>query len=181
MLRKNIAIGIAASLLTLQVSKIQAETNQYVYVLPLELASEAAAEAIRVCEKSGYHVTATVVDVSGVVKTLAKGDKSTIHTKDTSYRKAYTAVTMGPIFKFETTGQFVDKLGKIPGSSDVGKVPSATALANLPDIILLQGGVVIRAKGEIVAAIGVGGAPGGDKDEVCAQAGVAKILDRLPK
>jgi uncharacterized protein GlcG (DUF336 family) len=32
-----------------------------------------------------------------------------------------------------------------------------------------------------VGALGVGGAPGGDKDEVCAQAGVAKIADRLPR
>jgi uncharacterized protein GlcG (DUF336 family) len=29
--------------------------------------------------------------------------------------------------------------------------------------------------------LGVGGAPGGDKDEACAQAGVAKIADRLPR
>jgi len=31
----------------------------------------------------------------------------------------------------------------------------------------------------VVGAIGVGGAPGGDKDEVCAVAGIDKIKDRL--
>ena len=179
MFNKSVAIIFIVGILALQETTAQAESGEY--VLPLELASAAAEEAIRVCESTGYRVTATVVDISGVVKILEKGDKSTIHTKDSSFRKAYTAVTMGPIFKFETTGQFVEKLGKISGATDVGKIPSAVALANIPDIILLQGGVVIRARGEIIAAIGVGGAPGGDKDEVCAQAGVAKIIDRLPK
>ena len=174
-----IKTSYVAGLFVIQVTTVLAESSGY--VLPLELASAAAAEAIKECESAGYYVSATVVDISGVVKILAKGDKSTIHTKDTSFRKAYTAVTMGPIFKFETTGQFVEKLGKASSATEAGKIPNATALANIPDIILLQGGVVIRAKGEIVAAIGVGGAPGGDKDEICAQAGVAKIRDRLPK
>ena len=31
------------------------------------------------------------------------------------------------------------------------------------------------------AALGVGGAPGGDKDEICAQAGIDKIVRRLPR
>jgi uncharacterized protein GlcG (DUF336 family) len=43
----------------------------------------------------------------------------------------------------------------------------------------LAGGVAIKAGDEIVAALGVGGAPGGDKDEACARAGVAKIQDRV--
>ena len=33
---------------------------------------------------------------------------------------------------------------------------------------------------EIVAALGVGGSPGGDKDEICAQAGVTSVKDDLP-
>ena len=38
-----------------------------------------------------------------------------------------------------------------------------------------QGGVPIMAGSDIVGAFAVSGAPGGDKDEVCAQAGLAKI------
>jgi len=37
----------------------------------------------------------------------------------------------------------------------------------------------LKAGDEIVAALGVGGSPGGDKDEACAQAGVASIRDDL--
>jgi uncharacterized protein GlcG (DUF336 family) len=43
----------------------------------------------------------------------------------------------------------------------------------------LAGGVAIKRGDEIVAALGVGGAPGGDKDEACAEAGVAKIRERV--
>jgi uncharacterized protein GlcG (DUF336 family) len=39
--------------------------------------------------------------------------------------------------------------------------------------------VPINADKETVGAIAVSGAPGGDKDEACAQAGIAKISDRL--
>ena len=140
------------------------------YALPLKLAIEAAAEAIRFCEVGGYNVTATVVDASGVVKLQAKGDHSTIHTRDSSFRKAYTIVTMGPIFKVDTTGRFAEL---------VAKNPSGPALSSLPDILPLAGGVAIKRGEEIVAALGVGGAPGGEKDEACAQAGVAMIRDQV--
>jgi hypothetical protein len=36
-----------------------------------------------------------------------------------------------------------------------------------------------KAGDEVIGGIGVGGAPGGDKDEVCAQAGLEKISARL--
>jgi uncharacterized protein GlcG (DUF336 family) len=42
-----------------------------------------------------------------------------------------------------------------------------------------RGGVPINVDKETVGAIAVSGAPGGDKDEACAQAGIAKISDRL--
>jgi uncharacterized protein GlcG (DUF336 family) len=147
-----------------------AQVAQSGYTLPLKLAIEAAAEAVRFCEASGYNITATVVDASGVVKLQAKGDHSTIHTKDSSFRKAYTIVTMGPIFKLDTTGSFAEL---------VAKSPSGPALRSLPDILPLAGGVAIKRGEEIVGALGVGGAPGGEKDEACAEAGVAMIRDQV--
>jgi uncharacterized protein GlcG (DUF336 family) len=51
----------------------------------------------------------------------------------------------------------------------------------LPNIAPLPGGVAIKAGDEIVAALGVSGSPGGDKDEACAQAGVASIKDDLAR
>jgi hypothetical protein len=51
--------------------------------------------------------------------------------------------------------------------------------SSLPDILPLAGGVAIKRGEEIVAALGVGGAPGGEKDEACAEAGVAIVRDRV--
>jgi uncharacterized protein GlcG (DUF336 family) len=142
------------------------------YQLPLDLASEAAREAIRSCESSGYKVSVAVVDSTGLVKVHLKGDQSTVHTKDTSFRKAYTIVSMGPIFKVDTGTDFANFLKTNP---------NASAFLTIPNIITLPGSVAVKVKGDFVAGIGVGGAPGGDKDEICAQAGLKKIAERLPK
>ena len=146
------------------------------YELPLELAMEAALQAVRTCEANGYRVTATIVDVAGYVKVQAKGDGSTIHTKDSSYGKAYTIATMGPVFNIDSTGAFAEMLNKAQANN-----PSLAAIPNIPGILPLTGGVAIKAQGKIVAGLGVGGAPGGKKDEVCALAGIQKISDRLPQ
>jgi uncharacterized protein GlcG (DUF336 family) len=53
------------------------------------------------------------------------------------------------------------------------------ALAAFPDIAPLAGGVAIKAGDDIIAALGVAGSPGGDKDEACARAGVASIQSEL--
>jgi uncharacterized protein GlcG (DUF336 family) len=139
-------------------------------VLPLALANEAVMEAVTVCEKSGYHVAATVVDPSGIVKATAKGDDAPPHTIDTSRGKAYSVVSLGSTFSDDTASAIVARVG---GGQAFGP------LQHLPGVFLVAGGVMLRAGGQIVGAIGVGGAPGGDKDEVCAKAAANKIADRL--
>jgi uncharacterized protein GlcG (DUF336 family) len=138
--------------------------------LPLSLAMEAAMEAVAVCEKSGYRVTATVMDASGLVKAIAKGDLAPPHTLDSSRGKSYAAVSLGPNFSEPTTSAIVAR---------VSNGPAFGPLQHLPGVFLVPGGVLIKSGDDVVGAIGVGGAPGGDKDEVCAQAAVAKIADRL--
>lgn len=145
------------------------------YELPLNLAIEAAQEAIRVCETNGYQVTATIVNSAGLIKLQAKGDGSAVHTKDSSYGKAYTIASMGRVFGFDTTGQFANKLEALKTEK-----PELAAVATIKGILPLAGGVAFRAYGKVVGGIGVGGAPGGDKDEMCALAGVNKVKDQLP-
>jgi uncharacterized protein GlcG (DUF336 family) len=142
------------------------------YILPMALAIEAASEAVTTCSANGYKVSASVVDVSGELRVFLKGDHSTAHTRESSFRKAYTVASMGPIAGFDTLSDWVEKLKANP---------AAAALTSIPNILPLPGGVALKAKGEIVAGLGVGGAPGGDKDEACAAAGLAKIKDRLPR
>jgi hypothetical protein len=98
LLRFLLTVGVASALVFIAIPA-QAQVARSGYTLPLLLAMESAAEAVRVCESNGYAVSASVVDVSGVVKLQAKGDHSTIHTRDSSFRKAYTVVTLAPIFR----------------------------------------------------------------------------------
>ena len=57
--------------------------------------------------------------------------------------------------------------------------PEIAPQRNLADVIALGGGVPIDASGETIGGVGVSGAPGQDKDEACAKAGVAKVADQL--
>ena len=50
---------------------------------------------------------------------------------------------------------------------------------HLTGIIAAQGVVPIKAGDEVIGAVGVSGAPGGEKDEACAKAGVDKVADQL--
>ena len=169
MKKRTHALFIIFMLASIQ-NSVQAAANGY--TLPLNLAIKAATEAVRFCGASGYHITATVVDISGQIKVQLKGDRSTIHTKDTAFRKAYTVVTLGPVFKLNTSTQ----IAKLMMNN-----PHKPAFLTVPMITPLPGAVAIKANNEIVAAIGVGGAPGGVKDEACAKAGMLIIADKLPK
>ena len=46
-------------------------------------------------------------------------------------------------------------------------------------ILVLNGGVPIRAAGSLLGAIGVSGTPGGEKDETCALKALEKVQERL--
>ena len=138
--------------------------------LPLNLALEAAQTALQICQKGGFNVTVTVVNVDGLTQVVLKGDQTGPHTLDSSKYKAYTAASIAPIINMDATSEIAKRILSTPGSSQ---------LANLPNILLVGGGMAIRSDGKIIGAIGVGGAPGGDLDEVCAKAGVEKIKDRV--
>ena len=166
-----VALICSAAALTGAEASAPSQTSDYHYLLPLNLAVEAATEAIRVCDQHGYRVSATVVDMDGVQQVALRGDNATVHTAESSFDKAYTVVTLGPIFDFDTSGKFFE-LAKTN--------PYAPRLATMRNVMALPGAVAFKSKNAIVAALGVGGAPGGDKDEVCAHAGVAKVANRLP-
>jgi hypothetical protein len=59
-------------------------------------------------------------------------------------------------------------------------MPRQPAKAPLPNVTYAVGGVAIMAGGNIIGGIGVSGAPGGQFDEECARAGLAKIARCCP-
>ena len=171
-MRHKFSLALVAAFAAFPLGSAIAQVGESGYALPLALAVKAATKAIATCASNGYPVSAVVVDPSGVIKLEAKGDHSTIHTTNSAFRKAYTVVTFGPIFRFDASSVF---------AALVAKNPNGAALATLPDIAPLAGGFAIKAGDEIVGALGVSGSPGGDKDEACAQARVAVIKDDLAK
>jgi len=135
-------------------------------VLPLSLATEAAQAAVAACRQKGFHISVAVTDQDGLVRALLRDDAAGPHTLDSSVKKAYTAASLGV-----STGV----LTKI-----MVEHPDATGLRDMNNrILIMQGGLPIKAGGEVIGGIGVGGTPGGDTDEACARAGLEKIMDRL--
>ena len=49
----------------------------------------------------------------------------------------------------------------------------------VPGIIYAQGGVPIKVGEQLIGAVSVSGAPGGERDAECANAGIAKVADKL--
>ena len=133
--------------------------------ISLGLARDAAMAAIEQARKDGYRVTVTVVNRAGQVIAQLRDDGASPHTNNTSWRKAYTAL----IFR-ASTAEIANRIAANPGVAN---------LKEITDVTTLGGGLPIRAGNEVIGAIGVGGAPGGDKDEICAQAGIDRISAKL--
>jgi uncharacterized protein GlcG (DUF336 family) len=116
--------------------------------------------ALEQCTKDGYKVSVTIVDKGGNVAAQLRGDGTSPHTMEFSRLKAYTArIRNQPSLQ-------VMKLLEDPANSFMRQIPG---------LVGVGGGVPIRAGNELIGAIGVSGAPGGEKDEVCANAGIAKV------
>ncbi len=66
-------------------------------------------------------------------------------------------------------------------SSDFRKLRSdiRPELNHIRGLIVMEGGLPIRAAGALVGAIGVSGAPDGEKDEACATTALKAVEERL--
>ncbi len=132
--------------------------------LSATLALTIAQTAYDACTKQGYHVSVHVVGREGEVLVAIRGDQASPHTFENSERKAYTART----FK-KSSGEFAQQLKDNPTLSSV----------HLTGVIAAQGALPIKLGEEVIGAIGVSGAPGGDKDEACSKAGIDKVAAEL--
>ena len=132
--------------------------------LSVATATTIAMTAIETCKAQGYNVSANVLGREGQVVVAIRNPAAGFATFENSMKKAYTART----FRIES-GKFAENVGQNP-------VAGALMLAN---VVAARGALPIKIGDETIGGVGVSGAPGGDKDEVCAQAGIDRVKDQL--
>jgi uncharacterized protein GlcG (DUF336 family) len=130
-----------------------------------DTALDLAKTALSACRTNGYQVAVVVLDRFGQTLVLLRDRFAGLPAAGAANDKAYTALS------------FRSSSGDFAKSVQTGQL--SAGLAELPHIVTLQGGLVIEAGGALLGAVGVSGAPGGDKDEACAKAGLDSIRDRL--
>ena len=116
------------------------------------------------CTKDGYKVSIIIIDNAGLVRASLRGDGTNPHTMEFARKKAYTARTRG-----QTSLEFMKLTSNLANAY----------LLQIPDVVAVGGGVPIKIGDVTIGAVGVSGAPGGEKDEVCANAGIARVADQL--
>ncbi|MGF1684661.1 GlcG/HbpS family heme-binding protein [Photobacterium minamisatsumaniensis] len=156
-------IVLAATLLAASSSVLADDKVSTITQLSSATAFELANAAVGQCAKDSYNVSATVVDVSGRVQAQLRYDNASPHTLESSRQKAFTAVSMK---------QPTANLMKL-----VAEKPLMDPLRDMDDnLLFLAGGLPVEYKGQIVGAIGVGGAPGGHLDVICAEAAIKTVM-----
>jgi len=162
------SVGLAGAAVTAAAEERGLVTMQK---LSARLANELVGESVANCATKGYAVVAVVVDLDGVRQALLRGDGAPIHSVDNAFYKAYSAASLTLARKEDSTKAVADRMSK--------NTPSTVPQTPLPNVTYAVGGVAVMAGDRTIAGIGVSGAPGGNFDEECARAAIAKIQDRM--
>jgi uncharacterized protein GlcG (DUF336 family) len=139
--------------------------------LPLEQAVTVAQAAVAQCKANGYNVTVMVMDPDYTTRLVLRSDAAAARTVEIARRKAYTVIKMGM-----SSGEF-GKSVPAPKTPPAPQPPGAMppGVNGDDNLITFAGGKQIIVAGQVAGALSVSGAPGGDKDEACADAGLAKL------
>jgi uncharacterized protein GlcG (DUF336 family) len=125
--------------------------------LAMDKAVEVAQGAIEACREKGIQIAATVVDREGTVQVTLRDTIAAPITVPISRMKAFTAVNFNA-----ATSALSERAG--------------TPIGRIDGLVMSAGGIPIQVGGALVAGVGVSGAPAGETDEECAQAGIDKVM-----
>ena len=131
------------------------------------LAIEAAVEANRVCLGNTYQTTSMIADSAGVPIVVISNDGAKAITQRIAMSKIQA------VLKYNMTS------GEVAAKANADAAFKAELAANPQIETARQGAIPIMAGATRVGFFAVSGAPGGDKDEVCAKAGLDKIQSRV--
>ena len=127
--------------------------------LSYDIAYGAALAALEAARTDGHRVCAVVVNRSGVTKVLLSDDGVGLLGVETARRKAYTSAVSGV-----PTAQFAAF-----AASD--RMRAAPPHLLDPQLLPVAGGVpIVTADGEVIGAIGIGGADDVTDDRIANQA-----------
>jgi len=132
-------------------------------LLTVEVAHQIAQEAMMKCRADGYKVSVTVVDHANLLKAFLRDDGAPMATVEVGRMKTNSVMAFG-----RPSGP--------PPNLPAGQ-PAPPPV--VPGTINAVGGVPIRVGDQLIGAVSVSGAPGGDKDAACANAALEKVADKL--
>jgi len=142
---------------------LQAADVLNVKLMTLDLARDIASHTLDTCRKQGYRVVVVVVDRDGAPQVVLRDVYVSRFATEIAERKAGAVILSGV-----SSGELRKNRDDIHAE-----------LNEIAGVLLVQGGLPIRAGGSLIGAVGVSGAPGGDKDEACAAAGIKAVQERL--
>jgi|HubBroStandDraft_5_1064220.scaffolds.fasta_scaffold206953_2 uncharacterized protein GlcG (DUF336 family) len=132
-------------------------------MLTIDVAQAIAQESMAKCRADGYKVTVTVVDSGNVLKAFLRDDGAGNGTVEMGRMKANSVMAFG-----RPSGPPPNLPAGTPAPPPV-----------LPGTVNAMGGVPIKVGDQLIGAVSVSGAPGGEKDAACANAALAKVADKL--
>jgi uncharacterized protein GlcG (DUF336 family) len=128
--------------------------------LSLDVAVTVAQGAVAACREKGIQIGVSVVDRDGTVQVQLRDTIAAPITVPISRQKAFTAVN------------FHAATSALGSRAD-------TPVGRLDGLVMSAGGLPIQIGGALVGGVGVSGAPSGETDEECAQAGIDQVKDDL--
>lgn len=128
--------------------------------MALKTAMTMAQAAVTECTRLGIQIGVTVVDRDGVVQVALRDTIAAPITVPISKGKAFTAVNFNA-----ATSALQDRAG--------------TPIGRFTGLIMSAGGLPLEVGGSLIGGIGVSGAPSGETDEQCAQAGIDAVQDDM--
>jgi uncharacterized protein GlcG (DUF336 family) len=156
----SLALALAGTLSTGVASAAEEPMTISVQRLSLETAQRIAQATVDACREKGIQIGVSVVDRDGVVQTQLRDTIAAPITVPISAKKAYTAVNFN-------------------AATSALEPRADTAVGRQDFLVMSAGGLPIQVGGALVGGVGVSGAPGGEVDEACAQAGIDAVQDDL--
>lgn len=143
---------------------VKAQNGQHFtagHQLTLEGAFALTTNARAAAAALGKQVSIAIVDQSGTTILLSRGNGVGPHNTEAARRKAFTALST--------------KTGTLLLGRNAKANPDSENLANLPELLLLGGGVPLWYDNKVIGAIGVAGGGGPENDDQIAKSAVSKI------